>query len=166
MVTRRLRQLNAALTAQLSPADEELVAALLNPAEQRLFARMPLFDRRHCLDVHNTLVRGGHTDVALLKAALLHDCGKVDDQGRSIPLVYYGIFVVLQAGAPALYRRAVHHGRGILWPFAIHAQHDQRSTQLAAAAGSPAQTIEILHDYGAQRQLPATRLLAWADEEN
>jgi predicted HD phosphohydrolase len=163
---RRLRQLYSALTARISLADQAVVMEILTSAEQQLFERMPVFDRRHTLDVYYTLKRAGHTDQALLKAALLHDCGKVDDEGRSIPLVYYGVFVVLKVCIPTLYWRAVEYGRGICWPFAIHARHDQRSAQLAAAAGSPAQTVEILHDYGAQRQLPATQLLAWADEEN
>jgi predicted HD phosphohydrolase len=163
---RRIRQLFAALTAQITAADLALIATVLNPAEQRLFSRMPLFDQRHSLDVYHTLQRAGHTDSVLLKAALLHDCGKVDDHGQAIPLLYYGIFVVLKALAPAIYWRAVRNGTGLFKPFATHAHHDQRSAMLAEQAGSPAQTIAILRDYGGKPTLPATRLLAWADEEN
>src|SRR5439155_16099509 len=99
----RLSQLFAALTAHLTPEERALVAATLSPAELRLFERMPQHDQRHCLDVYRLLLRGGYDDPLLLRVALLHDCGKVDDQGRPIPLPYYGLFVVLTRAAPALY---------------------------------------------------------------
>jgi predicted HD phosphohydrolase len=166
MVTRRFRQLYAALTARVAYEEQATVARLLNAAEWQLFARMPLFDQRHCLDVMHTLQQAGHNDIALLKAALLHDCGKVDDQGRGIPLIYYGIFVVLKILAPALYQAAVRNGQGLLAPFVIHATHDLRSAQLAEQAGSPTETVAILRDYAGKPTRAATRLLAWADEKN
>src|SRR5215212_3183297 len=99
----RLRQFFAALMARLTPAERELVARTLSRAELALFERMPRYDQRHCLDVCITL-----------RAALLHDCGKVGDDGRPIPLMYYGAFVVILRLAPALYRWAARVGRGPL----------------------------------------------------
>lgn len=165
-LARRLGQLAAALAARLTPADRALVARLLSPAELRLFERMPRFDQRHCLDVYQTLVRGGYSDPLLLRAALLHDCGKVDDDGRPIPLLYYGLFVVLRRGAPSLYGWAARRGRGPLRPFAIHAAHDERSARLAEAAGSPPGLVAILRDYAARRLTGPTAALYWADEQN
>jgi hypothetical protein len=162
----RLRQLRSALAACLSPDETRLVKTLLTPAEQRLFWRMPRFDQRHCLDVLQTLRQSGQTDPLLLRAALLHDCGKVDDQGRPIPLLYYGLFVVLRRAAPGLFARAARDGRGPLRPFAVHAAHEQRSAALAAAAGSPPALVAILQDYAARRSTPETRALAWADDQN
>lgn len=162
----RLRQLRAALTARISPDDRALVVGLLSSAELRLFARMPRFDQRHCLDVCRTLARGGYDDPLLLRAALLHDCGKVDDEGRPIPLIYYGIFVVAQRLAPALYQRAARDGRGLLRPFAVHAAHDERAARMAAQAGSPPDLVGILRDYGARRATAQTLALRWADEQN
>src|SRR5262245_50558154 len=92
----RLRQLFAAAMARLTLEERALVATTLSPGELRLFERMPRYDRRHCLDVYHTLRRGGHNDLMLLRAALIHDCGKVDDAGQPIPLLYYGVFVVLR----------------------------------------------------------------------
>ncbi|GAB4175699.1 MAG: HDIG domain-containing protein [Roseiflexaceae bacterium] len=166
MALRRIAQLLAALTAHMSIDEHILVATFLSPGEQRLFERMPLFDRRHCLDVYHTLVRAGHTNPHLLRAALLHDCGKVDNNGRPIPLLYYGIFVVLKALAPHLYQRAAEHGQGWLAPFAVHAVHDQRSARMAEMVGSAPEVVAILEDYGDACSLPATQLLAWADEQN
>jgi hypothetical protein len=162
----RLRQFIAALTARLTLAERDLVAEILSPAELAVFERMPRYDRRHCLDVCTTLRAAGYDDRLLLRAALLHDCGKVDDGGRPIPLIYYGAFVVIQRLAPALYRWAARHGRGPLRAFAVHAGHDERSARMVAAAGGPPALVAILYDYSAQRTTEQTRALAWADEQN
>jgi hypothetical protein len=161
----RLAQLSAALTARLTPDEQSLVAAVLTSAELRLFERMPRHDQRHCLDVYWLLVRGGYDDPLLLRAALLHDCGKVDDDGRPIPLLYYGLFVVLKRVAPALYMRAARNGRGLLRPFAIHFAHDERSARMAEAAGSPPELVATLRDYADRRMTTRTRALSWADNQ-
>jgi hypothetical protein len=161
----RLLQLSNALTAHLTSEEHALVAATLSPAELPLFVRMPSYDQRHCLDVYRLLRRGGYADPLLLRAALLHDCGKVDDRGRSIPLLYYGVFVVLKRAAPALYAWAARDGRGPLHPFAIHAAHDQRSARMAEAAGSPPELVATLRDYAEQRMNERTRALSWADNQ-
>lgn len=161
----RWRQFASAVAARITPAERALVAAMLSSAELRLFERMPRHDQRHCLDVYQLLVRGGYADPLLLRAALLHDCGKVDDDGRPLPLLYYGLFVVLKRAAPALYAWAVRDGRGPLRPFAIHAAHDQRSARMAEAAGSPPEVVVTLHDYAERRMTERTRALAWADNQ-
>jgi hypothetical protein len=162
----RLRQFLAALAGQISPDERVLVVRLLGPGEQRLFERMPRFDQRHCLDVYHTLTRAGHDDPVLLRAALIHDCGKVADNGRTIPLVYYGLFVVLKRFAPALYQDAARDGRSWLWPFAVHAAHEQRAALLAEMAGSPPELVAILRDYAARRVTERTAALLWADEQS
>lgn len=162
----RLAQLAAAINAQIAPDERMLLSQLLNPGELRLFERMAQFDQRHCLDVYHTLVKGNHTDPHLLRAALLHDCGKVADDGRPIPLLYYGLFVVLMWLSPALYRRAAASGRGVLWPFAVHAVHEQRSVLLAEQAGSAPEVVRILHEYAEQQHTQQTAALHWADNLN
>jgi hypothetical protein len=76
------------------------------------------------------------------------------------------VFVVLKAWAPALYWSAAEHGRGLLRPFATHAAHDSRSAALVDLAGGDPYTVAILRDYGGERILPETQLLAWADEQH
>ena len=161
----RWRQFAAAVAARLTPAERALVAAVLSRAELPLFERMPRYDQRHCLDVYRLLVGGGYADSLLLRAALLHDCGKVDDAGRPISLLYYGLFVVTQRVVPALYAWAARDGRGPLRPFAVHAAHDERSARMAAAAGSPPEVVATLRDYAARRMTERTRALAWADNQ-
>lgn len=162
----RLQQLIRALQARVTDSERALLATTLGPAERALFERMPRFDQRHCLDVYHTLLAGGHSDTPLLQAALLHDCGKVDDRGRPIPLILYGGFVILQRFAPAAYCWAARSKWPLLWPFAIHAVHEQRSAELAQAAGSDTAVVAILRDYAAETRTPATVALAWADGQN
>jgi hypothetical protein len=162
----RLRQLSSALAARMSGEDRAVAAGALSPAELWLFERMPRYDQRHCLDVYRTLISGGYDDPLLLKAALLHDCGKVGDDGRPIPLLYYGMFVVLRRLLPGLYDLAARVGRGPLRPFAIHAAHEERGARMAEAAGSPPELVSILRDYGARRATERTLALRWADERN
>jgi hypothetical protein len=162
----RLGQFFAAVGARVAPDERALIVHLLDPGELLLFERMARFDQRHSLDVCHSLLRGGHTDPLLLRAALLHDCGKVANDGQTIPLLYYGLFVILERFAPALYRWSARSGRGLLWPFAVHAAHGERSAWLAALAGSPPELVAILSDYAAQRTNSYTAALRWADEQN
>jgi len=162
----RLRQFFAAVGGGISLDERVLAVQLLDPGELHLFERMPRFDQRHCLDVYHTLTRAGHDDSLLLRAALIHDCGKVADDGRTIPLLYYGLFVVMKRFAPALYRRAAGDGRGPLWPFGVHAAHERRAAQLAEMVGSPPELVTILCDYAERRVNERTAPLIWADERN
>jgi hypothetical protein len=162
----RLRQFFAALAARISDEERHSLRSLLSLAELKLFERMPRYDQRHCLDVYATLRGAGYTDTVLLKAALLHDCGKVGDGGRPIPLIYYGVFVVLQRLLPGLYDLAARIGRGPLRHFAIHAAHDQRSASMVEAAGAAPELAATLRDYAARRASERTLALKWADEQN
>lgn len=162
----RLRQFFTAISAHLIPEERAELVDFISPGELWLFERMPRFDQRHCLDVYYTLRRHGYHDPVLLRAALLHDCGKVDNDGRSIPLIYYGIFVILQTFAPALYRWAARIGRGPLRPFALHAIHEHRSVLLLEAIGCDPAVTAILRDYAEGRATPQTQALRWADDQN
>ncbi|MEM8530080.1 MAG: hypothetical protein AAGF95_04510 [Chloroflexota bacterium] len=162
----RLYQLLRAITGRVSQQEWDLVAQQLTECELVLFKRMASFDQRHCIDVYTTLVRHGYQDPTLLRASLLHDCGKVDDNGRPIPLVYYGIFVVLQRFMPKLYTFAASKGHGIWSPFAIHDTHELRSVQLVQVAGGSSDIVSLLQDYADHRQTPQTYALQWADNQN
>lgn len=161
----RLWQLWRALFGRVTPAEQRLVAALLSSGEQRLFTAMASFDQRHALDVYRVLCAAGHDDQLLLRAALLHDCGKVGDDGRPIPLLYYGLFVATERLVPALYAAAAaRSGRG-LWPFRLHAQHEARATRMAAAAGASPEVVAILSEYKQAPEGTPGALLRWADDQ-
>lgn len=162
----RVRQFRAAIRAELQPEEWQQVAQVLTAAEYRLFLDMPRYDQRHCLDVYTTLVRAGHTDPYLLRAALIHDCGKVDDDGRGLPLFWYPLVTLLKKVTPALYRAAAASGRGPLRPLRLYAEHAWRGAQMAARAGSPAAMVAIIrhsHDVAPTGQ---AALLQWADRQH
>lgn len=162
----RLCQLLRAITGRVSQQERYLVAQQLTECELVLFKSMASFDQRHCIDVYTTLIRNGYQDSTLLRASLLHDCGKVDDNGRPIPLVYYGIFVVFKRFMPELYTFAASKGHGIWSPFAIHDTHELRSAQFVQAAGGSSDIVSLLQDYADHRKTPQTQALQWADNQN
>lgn len=161
----RVRQFVAALRAEVSTAEYELVARTLAPGELRLFEAMPLYDQRHCLDVYWTLWHSGQRDDLLLRAALFHDCGKLDDSGRPMALGYYTLATLLRA-LPPVYRAAAASGRGPLRPVRLYAEHAWRGSRMAAAAGSPPEIVATLRHYHDARPIGLAAVLQWADEQH
>jgi hypothetical protein len=139
-----------------------MVIRTLTAGELRLFDSMPAYDQRHCLDVHRTLARAGHGDPLLLRAALIHDCGKVDDDGRPMSLSWY-VFATLLKRLPALY---IAVGRGPLRPICIYAEHAWRGSRLAEAAGSPPEVVDALRHYHDPAPTGMAATLQWADQQN
>jgi hypothetical protein len=72
----RTRQVVHALNPQIEAADLDLARTILNQGEAALFFAMQKRDQRHALEVAGRLRVQGIDDPDLLKAALLHDCGK------------------------------------------------------------------------------------------
>jgi hypothetical protein len=116
--------------------------------------------------VYATLRGGAQRDPLLLRAALFHDCGKVDDAGRPMPLGWYMFAAALKAAAPMLYRAAAASGRGPLRPIRIYAEHAWRGACLAHAAGSPPEIVETIRHYHDQAPTGRAALLQWADEQH
>ena len=93
----RTRQVFHALIPRIAAEDLKAARSILSPAEERLFDAMHRRDQRHALEVAGRLRAQGVADADLLKAALLHDCGKGE-----VP-VWLRIAKVL---SPALVRNA------------------------------------------------------------
>jgi len=162
----RVRQFVAAVGASVSPDERRLVEAWLTPAELRLFESMPVYDQRHCLDVFTTLHESGQDDAFLLRAALFHDCGKVDEGGRPMPLLWYVAASALKRIAPRLYQALAASGRGPLRPIRTYAEHAWRGALLAAAAGCPAEIVATIRHYHDDAPTGRAALLQWADEQH
>ena len=161
----RLGQLWRALFGRISPAEEALVRRSLPPAEYALYARMPRRDRRHCLDVHGRLVAAGVDDPLLLRAALFHDTGKVDQRGRPVPLLWYGGLVVFRRLWPRAYARLAASPRSWRRTFFYYAHHGPLGAELARAAGSPPEICAILRHYHDDAPTGRAAILQRADEE-
>lgn len=143
----------------MSEQERAELATLMTPRLLALFDSMPRPDQRHGLDVAAALRRAGFgTDRELLLAGLLHDAGK----GRSVRLWHrvtwslgqrYGRRVVALAGA-------VPGARGV---FARLDRHAELSADLAAAAGAPMRTVELIRGSAAGGD-PGAVALHRADE--
>ena len=165
-VIARLRQLWSALTARISPAEAELVLRALPAAEYALYRRMPRRDRRHCLDVHQTLLRAGVADALLLRAALFHDTGKVDHHGRPVPLLWYGGLVAFKRLWPRTYALLAASPRAWRRHFYYYAHHGPLGAALAEAAGCPPEIVEALRHYHDPAPTGRAAVLQWADERS
>jgi hypothetical protein len=139
----RAGQFFRALAARVRPDEQATLDAILTPAQQALFRRMPRHDRRHSLDVLYTLRRRGETDPTLMQAALLHDVAKSD----GVRLWHRVAVVVLKAAAPRvldwLAARPIGWRRG----FYCHRHHPQRGAEWAAAAGCDPLAVALIRQH-------------------
>jgi hypothetical protein len=157
----RLLQLRNALTARVAPQEIAALTAVLSPDEMQLFASMSAAGMRHGLNVFHTLRMAGEQDACLLRAALLHDCGKRTADGRPLAVIWYVIGSQLER-LPRLYRLL----SGAVSVLAVYRDHAALGARLLAAAGSDdclCQLVlrhhQISDDWRVQR-------LKWADAQH
>jgi hypothetical protein len=175
-IWRRVRQFFRATFARVRPSEIAEVEAVLTPAQRALFEQMARSDRRHSLDVMNTLRQAGYHDHDLLQAALLHDAGKsvpVEDRPAPIgdkPLPVGGArptghgplrrltvwhrtaVVLMQKAAPGWLARLAADGQGWKRPFAIHVQHAQTSAELAAQVSCTPKAVALIREHHTRRR--------------
>ncbi len=156
----RVWQLWRALTGRLDHAEYATAQRLLTPAEYALFLQMPSYDQRHSMDVVHTLGQLGARDSELLAMALLHDIGKVGDDGRSLSLWWYGWWVLLRR-VTSLRMWALSRFE----PLRRCASHEQRSAAVAAAAGARAEVVALLHQVAIGGEDVRLRVFAEADDQ-
>lgn len=159
----RLAQFRSSLRAKPSSVDCTWVDSVLPRAERELFYRMPAFDQMHSVLVAREVERGGG-DHLLLRAALLHDCGKTLAAHR-IPLLYRGVVVVLHALSPALLR-ALARPRGPLWPVYLHVHHPELGARELLRVGSPPALAELVHAHQEPTNDPCLQRLQRADSRH
>ncbi len=121
------------------------MAALLTPAEHRLWSVMSGPDRRHAVAVARAVSQtlGARANEPVLAAALLHDVGKID--------AGLGTFARVPAtvlGMVAHRRLAVGQGR-----IARYLRHDDIGRRLLVEAGSDS----LVSTWAGEHHLPAER---------
>jgi hypothetical protein len=156
----KVRQVRTHLRARVAAAERSGLDAWLTPAQLTLFDAMHVADRRHGLDVVATLRSDGVSDPEVLLAGLLHDAGK-GTTGVWPRIAYalgqrYGSWVWRVAGwlpgfGPALERLRT---------------HAETSAALAARAGCPTRTVELIRHQEAPIDPVDGRRLQLADEAN
>ena len=156
----KVRRFRTHLRASVAPAERSELATWISPAQLALFESMHVADRRHGLDVVTSLRGAGVVSPDALLAGLLHDSGK--DRMGAWPRVTYAL--------------GDHYGHWIwraaaLLPGVGPAQerlrrHAEASADLAAAAGCPARTVELIRHQEAPTDPEFGELLRLADEAN
>jgi len=156
----RFRQFRAHLRARVAPEERAALVAWIAPAQLALFDSMHVADRRHGLDVLASLRAEGVTEPDVLLAGLLHDAGKgetgVWPRVAHALASAYGQWIVSVAGGllengPAMERLRT---------------HAETSDELAAAAGCPGRTVELIRYQDAPIDPEFGELLRLADEAN
>ncbi len=143
----------------------------MSAQELALFDRFSLNDQWHSYRVMKMLQAAGHTQPALLVAALLHDVGKTK---LSLSIWQRSLIVLVSLLLPG--QAAVWgQGEAVGWqrPFVVKAQHPAWSAEMAAAAGSLPQAIVLMRRHqdpidpnDTSEEAALLRLLQWADDQN
>ncbi len=158
---RRLRQGIRSLLAPLLPLELTPARAILSDAQFALFRQLRRDEQLHALRVLATVrEQPGETPLALARAALLHDVGKL-----RYPLSVFGKTwaVLLRDIWPRAAARWGAGGRVEFWrrPQRVLSQHPAWGAEMAAAAGVAECTCWLI----AEHQTPVTRWATHPDRE-
>ena len=144
----------------MAPAERSELATWISPRQLALFESMHPADRRHGLDVVASLRAAGVVSTDALLAGLLHDAGK-GRIGVWPRVAYslgerYGQWLWRVAGIVPGFGRALARLR----------THAELSAGLAAAAGCPPRTVELIRHQDEALDPEFGALLRLADEAN
>jgi hypothetical protein len=156
----RFRQFRSHLRARVAAGERAELTTWISPAQLTLFDSMHVADRRHGLDVVSSLRAEGVSDPDALLAGLLHDAGKGDT--GVWPRVAYALARKYGQWIAAIARRSP----GFRIAMARLEGHATTSAELAAAAGCPARTVELIRFQDAPIDPDFGELLRLADEAN
>jgi hypothetical protein len=126
--------------------DRALAAALLTAPQLAAFGLLAPTDQRHAVRVLRALLACGERDADLLVAALLHDLGKADPQGRGrVRLPHRVSKVLARRLAPGLWEWAsAHPGRGPLHGYYLLRQHPALGAAWAARLGAAPRACALI----------------------
>jgi hypothetical protein len=144
----------------VAPEERAALATWITPAQLALFDSMHVADRRHGLDVVASLRAEHVTEPDALLAGLLHDAGKGDT--GVWPRVAHALANNYGQWIAVVARRVP----GLRAPMERLRTHASTSAELAAAAGCPARTVELIRCQDAPIDPEFGELLRLADEAN
>jgi len=130
-----------------SPSAEQmdLVKSILSTAELELFQTLPIPDQNHSIRVLESLISQGEGDSDLLKAALLHDLGKIKFPLQRLERVYSVLITGLFPN------RAKHWGNGdpagLARPLVVINHHPDWGAEYAEAVGSSPLTVWLIRNH-------------------
>ena len=167
----RIKQFYRALTARITPEDKDLVAEKLPLAAQQLFYAMHPADQYHALHVARTSMilwqqQPSGDKALLLRAALLHDVGRVQGDMNIMGKV---AAVLLKHYFPAKAKQLGETGKGWLGHIMyVYYQHPEIGAMKLENIGMTAEAalIRCHHAPAAENEPPELKLLRAADELN
>lgn len=88
----RIKQFYWAMTSKITSEDKDFLKEYLNEYEINLFAKLAVYEQKHCIKIAQNVKKTCPTNQRLIKVALLHDIGKID---KPLNLLEKSIIVVL-----------------------------------------------------------------------
>jgi putative nucleotidyltransferase with HDIG domain len=159
-LSKRVKQVIAALTARITEQDRCFIIHYLDAAQAKLFWQMNLPDQRHALNVAYTALELATIDCTvdqelLTKCALLHDVGKIKGDVSTADKI---ITVILDKVAPCWVRQWGRLGRGskvanLRHAIYIYYNHAARGAAMLRELGAPELMAEIVSRH---HQAPTT----------
>lgn len=155
----RIRQTWRHVTGRVPARERDGLCDWVTAAQLAVFDGMPRPDRRHGLDVVDSLRAAGHQDRELLLAGLLHDCGKGQTVGLWHRIAWslgerYGERTLFMAGRLP----------GFAAAFERIATHAERSAEMALGAGCSARTADLIRGQSEPTDAIHGEALRLADE--
>lgn len=139
----RVRQFGESLFTRPDARDLNEALATLSEAERALFLRLSRADQSHSLKVWRVLRARGFEDAPLLRAALLHDVGKVDS---GITVFHRVAVVLLGRFAPALLAWLATRGERVRWlrPIYVSTRHAAIGARKLTELGASPLVVELV----------------------
>lgn len=175
MLFLRIKQFYSAVTSKINTQDQMFLANHLNNREYRLFNTMDIPTQRHCLNVAYSCVTLSeyypdlNIDI-LIRAALLHDCGK---RAGEVKTWHRVLIVMTQALLPALAIKLAHlgfkeKGGSLGQAFYIQANHAERGAKILKNIGAEPTVVDLVFKHHQKVQAPTLELsiLQKADNAN
>jgi putative nucleotidyltransferase with HDIG domain len=151
-------------SARVTPEERTMADRLLGPELGRLFARLPVNDQRHGLDVLRTVIRlEGQADRLLQQAALLHDIGKA---GARFSVIERSLTVFLQALSPRLLAALLRLRPRFARRFAVYRDHARVGAEQLEAAGAGVLARIVAEHHAPNPRSEVTRMLQRADRRH
>ena len=130
--------------------DQDRACEILSSEELNLFRQLLAADQNHSLRVMRSLKSKGESDPDLLKAALLHDLGKMKYPLRRWERVFAVLAMEFFPGKVQTWGKK--NPTGIFRPLVVLQQHPQWGAELAEAVDSSTRTIWFIHNH--EKDLP------------
>jgi hypothetical protein len=137
-ISYRVSQFWQAVRRRPSSRNLALAQNLLTPAQMVLFTRMQPDEQAHSLNVARSLIERGESETDLLKAALLHDVGKVCQPLKPWERAWIVLGKAIFPGLVCKWGAAPRNGKAVSFlqrPFVVADQHAAWGARLALQAG-------------------------------